>query len=236
MDGNYNMPIGEINSATLHHAILQHLVDYGCAPSRTALAQRFDVDADVVAGALHKLQDMHGVVLHPHTPEVWIAHPFSTAPTPFTVRHGARVWWGNCAWCSLGVAALVGGNEVTIQTTLGAEGQPVTIHIDSGRVREELWVHFPIPMTHAWDNVVYTCSTMLVFDSESAIDGWCVRHALPRGDAQPIQRAYNFAGVWYGGHLDPDWKKWTTDEARRIFARFGFAGPVWALPDSEQRF
>jgi hypothetical protein len=155
-----------------------------------------------MAGALSALQDMHGVVLHPHVPEVWIAHPFSTAPTPFTVRHGARVWWGNCAWCSLGVAALIGGNEVTIQTTLGAEGKPVTIHVDSGRVREELWVHFPIPMIHAWDNVVYTCSTMLVFDSESAINGWCARHALPRGDAQPIQRAYDFspafgtAGTW----------------------------------------
>ncbi|MHB1543731.1 MAG: organomercurial lyase [Gammaproteobacteria bacterium] len=155
------MPIGEINSATLHRAILQHLVDHGFAPSRLALAQRFGVDADaeVVAGALHMLQGMHGVVLHPHVPEVWIAHPFSTAPTPFTVRHDTRVWWGNCAWCSLGVAALLGGNDVKIQTTLGAEGQPVTIHVDNGRVREELWVHFPIPMTHAWDNVVYTCST-----------------------------------------------------------------------------
>jgi Alkylmercury lyase len=230
------MTMPELNSATLHHAVLRHLVDCGFAPSVATLARGFDVDIDVLVGALRELQDGHGVVLHPHVPEVWIAHPFSTAPTPFAVKHEARVWWGNCAWCSLGVAALIGGNDVTIRTTLGAEGQPATIHVDSGRVRERLWVHFPIPMVHAWDNVVYTCSTMLVFDSEPAIDEWCTRHAIPRGDAQPIQRAYDFAAVWYGRHLDPDWCKWTLDEARRIFARFGFQGPVWALPDSGQRF
>ena len=226
----------ELNCATLHHAIVRHMVDHGSAPSRLALARHFGVDADSVAVTLRALQDMHGVVLHPHVPEVWIAHPFATAPTPFAVHHRERIWWGNCAWCSLGVAALVGGNDVTIQTTLGAEGQSVTIHVDGGFVRESLWVHFPIPMTQAWDNVVYTCSTMLVFDSERAIDEWCVRHAIQRGDAQPIQCAYDFASVWYGRHLDPDWRKWTTDEARRMFARFGFRGPVWALPESKQRF
>lgn len=225
-----------LNSSTLHHAVLRDLFDRGCAPSLTSLAERFGVDTEVMASALRELQDLHGVVLHPHVPEVWIAHPFSTAPTPFAVRHGARLWWGNCAWCSLGVAALSGGSDVTIQTTLGAEGQPVTIHVDGGKIREDLWVHFPIPMVRAWDNVVFTCSTMLVFDSQSAIDGWCARHALPRGDAQPIQRAYDFASVWYGKHLDPHWRKWSLDEARQIFARFEFDGPVWALPGSGQRF
>jgi hypothetical protein len=173
----------ELSSAALHHAVLRQLVGRGGAASLAALARQFGVQTDVIAGALRELQDTHGVVPHPHVPEVWVAHPFSTAPTPFAVKHRGRVWRGNCAWCSLGVAALVGGDDVTIQTTLGAEGQPATIHVDGGRVHERLWVHFPIPMSHAWDNVVYTCSTMLVFDSESAIDAWCARHALPRGDA-----------------------------------------------------
>jgi hypothetical protein len=66
--------------------------------------------------------------------------------------------------------------------------------------------------------------------------GNCARHALRKGDAQRIQRAYEFAGVWYGRHLDTDWRKWTVDEARQIFARFGFEGPVWELPQSGRRF
>lgn len=178
------MTMLELNSATLHHAILRHLADRGFAPSVASLARDFEVHTDVMVRALRELQDVHGVVLHPHAPEVWIAHPFSTAPTPFAVKHAARIWWGNCAWCSLGVAALLGGSDVTIQTTLGAEGQPVTIHVDGGKVRETLWVHFPIPMARAWDNVVYTCSTMLVFDSGPAIDEWCARHGIPKGDVR----------------------------------------------------
>jgi hypothetical protein len=226
----------ELNSATLHHAILHSLVERCYAPDLASLARQFEVDTEVAADALRELESLHGVVLHPHRPEVWIAHPFSTAPTPFAVKHASRVWWGNCAWCSLGVAALVGGHDVTIHTTLGAEGEPVTVHIENGRVREDLWVHFPIPMAKAWDNVVYTCSTMLVFASESEIDEWCTRHALPRGDAQPIQLAYEFAAVWYGQHLNLDWRKWTLEEARLLFARFGFKGTIWALSESEQRF
>lgn len=119
---------------------------------------------------------------------------------------------------------------------MGAEGRPVTIHLDSGRVREDLWVHFPIPMARAWDNVIYTCSTMLVFASEKDIDEWSERHAIPRGSAQPIQRAYDFAAVWYGRHLDPDWRKWTVEEEREIFTRFGLEGPIWQLPNTAERF
>ena len=225
-----------LTRASLHHAILRHLVDYGHAPSHAGLTEMFEVDPETMTQALQDLGAYHGVVLHPHAPEVWVIHPFSTAPTPFTVRQGARLWWGNCAWCSLGIAALLGGNGVAIDTTLGAEGQPVTIHVDDHRVRENLVVHFPIPMTRAWDNVIFTCTTMLVFEGEAAVDAWSRRHALPHGDVQPIQKVYDFARVWYGHHLDQDWQKWSTDEARDIFERFGFHGPIWDLPRTGDRF
>lgn len=112
----------------------------------------------------------------------------------------------------------------------------MTVHVDDNHVREQLWVHFPIAMVHAWRNVLYTCSTMLIFDSESAIDLWSARHAISRGDAQPIQRVYDFAAVWYGRHLALDWQKWTMQEAREIFARFSFQGPIWQLPGTVGSF
>jgi hypothetical protein len=186
--------------------------------------------------ALQDLAAYHGVVLHPHAPEVWVAHPFSTAPTLFTVRHGARLWWGNCAWCSLGIAGLLGGNGVTIETRLGGEGRAVEIRVDDHRIDDDLLVHFPIAMARAWDNVVFTCSTMLVFDSAPAVDEWSNRHALPRGDARPIQTVYDFARAWYGRHADPDWKKWRMDEARALFEQFGLRGPIWDLPSDNERF
>jgi hypothetical protein len=221
---------------SLHHAILRNFIDRGYPPTNAELCHRFGVGPNDMTKALNDLADYHGVVLHPHAPEVWIAHPFSAAPTLFSVRHRERQWWSNCAWCALGVSALIGGSNVSIDTVLGADGAPTTIHIDDHRVREELVVHFPIPMTRAWDNVVYTCSLMLAFANARDVEAWAERHAMPRGDVQPAQRVYDFARVWYSRHLDQDWRKWTSDEARELFQRFGFAGPIWALPQSQHRF
>lgn len=226
----------ELSKASLHFSILKHFVDHGHAPTRATLVEMFDASPAAVVEALRVLADDHGVVLHPHEPEIWVIHPFSTAPTPFIVRFQERNWWGNCAWCSLGIAAILGGHHVTIQTTLGAEGRPITIHIDDHRVREDLLVHFPIPMTRAWDNVIFTCSTMLVFGDEPSIDLWSAQHALPRGDAQPIQKIYAFARVWYGRHLDLTWRKWSAAEAHDIFQQFGLSGPIWDLPQTKDRF
>jgi hypothetical protein len=200
------------------------------------LVAAFGVNAKSMTLALQGLAAYHGVVLHPHAPEEWVIHPFSTAPTPFTVRHGDRVWWGNCAWCSLGIAALVGGDGVTIETTLGAEGRPVTIHVDDHRVRGSLVVHFPIPMARAWDNVIFACAMMLVFEDKIGH-----RRVVEAARAATRRRPAHTEGVRFRPRavrppLDRDWQKWIEDEARDLFERFGFRGPVWDLPCSRERF
>ena len=227
----------QLTLSALHFALVRGMLDKGYAPSFDDLVSEFQASPDEVRPALEALQAYHGVVLHPNRTDVWVVHPFSTAPTPFTVRRQNQLWWGNCAWCSLGIAALLGGDGIRIDTTLGGEGLPISVYIDEGKVRQQdLWVHFPIPMARAWDNVMYTCSTMLIFDSRQAIDSWSQRHNIPRGDVQPIQHIYDFAAVWYGRHADRDWRKWTANEAREIFTRFGLRGHIWDLPASAERF
>ena len=225
-----------ITHSSLHHRIIQHFIEVGSAPSIDDLAVGLDQPREAVVEGLRALQEYHGVVLHPGSSEIWVIHPFSTAPTPFWVQGAKRSWWGNCAWCSLGVAALL-KEDVTITTTLGGETRQVSLRIESGRLRDEGYlVHFPIPMRQAWDNVIYTCSTMLLFDSEATIDDWCRRHRVPRGDAQPVSKVWEFAKAWYGQHLDEDWTKWSTAEARTLFERFGLRGPTWDIPEAASRF
>lgn len=222
--------------STLHYSIVRHVVDHGFAPDLQALSATLGCTEIETAAGLDALQAEHGVVLHPNSNRIWVVHPFSLAPTTFWVRAGEKSWWGNCAWCSLGVAALVGG-DVTITTTLGAHDRQVELHIRDGRVVEEyLFVHFPVPMRRAWDNVLYTCSTMLLFDSEAAVDAWCDQHAVARGDVRPVRRVWELAQVWYGRHLDPYWRKWTAAEAKEIFERFGLSGEIWDLDESQARF
>ena len=222
--------------SSLHHHLIQGIVANGFAPNVQDLAAAFNTDRDAVVEALHDLQAYHGVVLHPHEPKVWVLHPFSMAPTNFHVRSAKGAWWGNCAWCSLGVAALLEG-DVAITTTIGAETKQITIRIVDGQVQPaDLLIHFPIPMKHAWDNVIYTCSNMLVFEQEAQVDQWARRHNIPKGDVQPIGKIWAFAKKWYGNHLSPTWTKWTVDEAKRMFKEFGLEGRIWDLGGSNERF
>jgi len=247
----------------LHYAILRHVIDHGYAPNVRELSQELmtssKASVEDVSTALKSLAEYHGVVLHPSNnnsnPEVWVIHPFSLAPTNFVVRCNGRHWWGNCAWCSLGVAALLVNDnkekkkkqeqksdgeddlEITISTRLGADTEAIDIHIRNGRVVEEnLVIHFPIPMLRAWDNVIYTCSTMLVFRDQAEVERWSRAHRIPVGDVQPITNIWNFAREWYGNHLNRDWVKWTNSEAADMFSRYGLTHPVWHIPTTNTRF
>ncbi|MEM7102744.1 MAG: alkylmercury lyase family protein [Bacteroidota bacterium] len=225
-----------ISNSTLHHTILREIIEKGYAPDVNCLSEILGEKREDVTKALYALQDYHGVVLHPHEPEVWVIHPFSLAPTNFYVKTKDKSWWGNCAWCSLGVAALV-KEDVSITTTLGAQTKQVEINIVNGKVLEEDYIiHFPIPMKKAWDNVIYTCTNMLIFENEKQIDKWSAQHNIPKGDVQPIKRIWEFSKKWYGNHLDPNWTKWTIPQAKEMFEEFDLNHKIWHLEDSKERF
>jgi hypothetical protein len=225
-----------ITNSNLHYSIIRFIIDNGYAPDINALAGILKADSKEVEQGLYALQEYHGVVLHPNEPKVWVIHPFSLAPTNFLVKSANGIWWGNCAWCSLGVAALL-KEDVTITTRLAAYDEQVIIHIINGEVQENnLYIHFPIPMKKAWDNVIYTCSNMLVFKDEKQVDEWTKRHHIPKGDIQPISNVWAFSKKWYGNHLNPDWLKWTMQEAKEIFAQFNLTHPTWNLETSATRF
>ncbi|WP_268832586.1 alkylmercury lyase family protein [Pseudoalteromonas sp. SMS1] len=225
-----------LNNSTLHFYIMNNLVETGRAPKVSQIAKAFEQSPSDVIAALKTLQEIHGVVLHPHSNEVWVMHPFSTAPTNFYIQSSGKSWWGNCAWCSLGAAFLL-DRDLTITTNIGAEAKQIVIEIKNGQLQQNnLYVHFPIPMQAAWDNVIYTCSTMLLFESQAQIDDWCHRHDLNKGDVQPIEHVWEFAKVWYGNHLNPAWEKWSISQARAMFEKFNLTHQIWALPADNKRF
>ena len=225
-----------MGSGRLHYELIRALVDTCSVPSEAELCDRLSCSAIELGAVFDELAEQHGVVLHPNSHRVWAIHPFSLAPTPFFVQARDRRWWGNCAWCSLGIAALL-DSPCTITSSLGAEGKRVVVSVANGRVSPgDLLVHFPIPMTRAWDNVVYTCSTMLFFRDEQQVRDWSHRHRIAVGDLQPLSRVLELSQRWYADYLRPDWRKKSVDEARAIFADLGFNHPVWHLGSTSGRF
>lgn len=225
-----------MDNASLHHAIVTSILARQRAPKVAELASRFNRSEREVRAGLRALAADHGVVLHPTSDEIWIAHPFSTVPTPFVVRARSCAWWGNCAWCSLGIAFLVGGSAA-IETRIGALDEPVTIRTKRGRILDKNFVvHFPVPMRQAWDNVLYTCSVMLLFQDEAQVNAWCAERGVQKGDVRPIEQVWRFAAEWYARHADADWTKLSTHEARCLFEKHALTGPIWELPPEAKRF
>jgi hypothetical protein len=223
-------------SGRLHYELIRGLVETCAIPARDELQRLLGCSSAELDRAFEELADAHGVVLHPASHDVWAIHPFSLAPTVFLVESGRRQWWANCAWCALGITAIV-REPCIITTTLGAEREQVQLTVKDGQVSPgDLVVHFPVPMTRAWDNVVYTCSTMLMFRDGQQVAEWSARHRISRGDIQPVTRVLELARLWYGEHLRADWTKKSVAEARAIFGSLGFTHPVWDLPPSEGRF
>lgn len=170
-----------MNNSSLHAAVIGFFLKNQRAPTVSEIAAQFHCDEMQARAGLRALAEYHGAVLHPHSDEVWVAHPFSAAPTTYVVRSGSRSWWGNCAWCSLGLAHLAGGTA-TIETRMGALEDYATVRIENGKLLDtDYVVHFPIPMRKAWDNVIYTCSVMLMFRDEAQVDAWCASRGIPKG-------------------------------------------------------
>jgi hypothetical protein len=225
-----------VTNSNLHYSIIKGIIDNGFAPNVDDLSTLLIATESEIIEGLNNLQDYHGVVLHPNEPKIWVIHPFSLAPTNFYVTSRKGEWWGNCAWCSLGIAALL-KDDVKITTTIGAETKQTEINIINGEIQDKnYFIHFPIPMKNAWDNVIYTCSNMLIFENEKQIDGWTKKHNIPKGDIQTIENVWNFSKKWYGNHLNPDWTKWTIEEAKEMFRKFELKDRIWLLEDSKERF
>ncbi|ETS78428.1 hypothetical protein PFICI_10490 [Pestalotiopsis fici W106-1] len=225
-----------LNHSSLHEAIISSFLVNQRPPTIGEIATRFQCNTDEARKCLRDLAKYHGVVLHPNSDEVWVAHPFSAAPTTCVVSSGERKWWGNCAWCSLGVMKLAGQTS-TLSTKVGAIGDEVSITAQDGELLDkDCVIHFPIPMRNAWDNVIYTCSVMLLFRNEAEVDEWCATRGIQKGDVRPIEQIWNFAGEWYGRHADADWTKWSVRDAVEMFSRHNLTGPIWALGEEAERF
>jgi hypothetical protein len=216
--------------STVRHAINLHAIHTGFAPDVKTLADSLKRPFEEIERSLDRLAGNRGLVLHPGSHRIWIAHPFSFAPTAFWVTSARGSWWGNCAWCSLGIAAML-EEDATVVTRAGGEAATLEVAVRDGAVQQsELLVHFAVPAAKWWDNVHYTCATILFFRAVTEIDGWCRRHAIPRGEILSSEQVWALAQAWYGDYLNPNWRRRTIEEARGVFRELGLTSRFWEFP------
>lgn len=220
----------------IHHAIVDRIIVAGAAPSAAELADLFNLSLSDLEASLRRLEDNHGIVLHPRSVRPAIIHPFSLSPTATWIQKGTEGWWAPCMWCALGVAVLVRGT-VTIHSRLGGELEDLALEVQDGNpTRSDILIHIAVPPRDAWVDVHHFCATLLPFKSEVDIDSWSRRHRLPRGMVVPIAVVAKLARRWYGKHADKNWRKWTAAEAKQIFEDVRLVGQFWSLDSGNGRF
>ena len=102
--------------------------------------------------ALRELEARHLVVLDESgdVPVVRMAHPFANHRDGVRVEAAGRSWWGNCAWDALGIVALLGLDEATV------EGGGVRLSVSGGTPEDDALFHVAVPARRWWDDVGYT--------------------------------------------------------------------------------
>jgi catechol 2,3-dioxygenase-like lactoylglutathione lyase family enzyme len=226
---HWHRPNDEALDGRVHHAIIDGFITAGHAPRLEAIATAVSRPVEAVKASLQRLHEGHGVVLHPGSHEVYLAHPFSASPTGVWVEGPTRGWWAPCVWCAFGIVTLA-APTARVHLRLGGEATALVLEVRDGAVLTPTLVHFARPPREAWNHVVHWCAMVLPYETEAQVDAWATAHDLPRGVAVPAATVMALARAWYGRHHEPTWRKWTNAEAQAIFEQVGLSGPFFALP------
>jgi hypothetical protein len=215
----------------LRGLLTRMIADQGHAPSSAALAIAAGTDEAAVEDSLRRLHEAHALLLHPHMCAPWVVHPFALAPGLCWVRTpGGPVtgYWANCLYCGFGIAAALDA-DAEIATRLAGEERTLTWRVAGGRLVDGQGVfHLSTPAARWWDNVVHACASFQPFESEAEVDGWCARHAMPRGHVMTMDALWTFAADWYGGYLRAPWRKRSPEQVRALFDAHGLTGDFWS--------
>lgn len=70
---------------------------------------------------------------------------------------------------------------------------------------------------------------MLLFRGEEHIERWRTQWSQPRGATLSVEQTWRLGQRWYARKSDPDWQRFTADQAQALLAEFGLTGEFWSL-------
>jgi hypothetical protein len=138
----------------VRQAVYTSFVDVGGPPDEAALAKRLGLSPAELGDSYERLAEEQALVLDPRSRAIWMAIPFSAAPTPVRVRAAdGRSWWANCAWDGLGIPAML-GLDAAVETICPATGTPLRVEIRGGRPEPAPWaLRMAVPLAQWWDDI-----------------------------------------------------------------------------------
>ena len=127
------------------------------APTSAEVAESLSASPEEVAAALERLHKKRLLVPEPGNPSrIRMAPPFSGVETSFRVKVQDKVYYANCAWDALGIAAALHADAI-IEASDGYSGEPMMLEVRNGQpIAQSCVIHFAVPAAHWWDDILYT--------------------------------------------------------------------------------
>jgi acyl-homoserine lactone acylase PvdQ len=73
---------------------------------------------------------------------------------------------------------------------------------------------------------------MLLFRSEEHVERWLKKWNPPRGEVFSPEQCYQLGKAWYSpDRREPDWRRYTADEAEAIFRKIGLSSDFWCMKE-----
>ena len=121
----------------------------------SAIAREFGLSRRDAGLALQRLHAAHALVLQESSGEILMAHPLSAVPTDYRVTVDGLCLFANCAWDSLGIPAMLGG-DARIEALHPLNGDQMHYAIVDGELQGAGLVHFARSFRHWYDDIVDT--------------------------------------------------------------------------------
>jgi hypothetical protein len=134
--------------------VYERVMADGLPPSQADLAEHLALAPGQIGESLERLAAARALVLQPESREILMANPFSAVPTPYAVRAGERLYYGNCVWDALGIPAML-AVAATVETSCACCGEAMALEVRGNLLPAAGVVHFAIPAHRWWDDIVY---------------------------------------------------------------------------------
>ncbi|MCQ3937923.1 MAG: hypothetical protein DPW18_12855 [Chloroflexi bacterium] len=151
----------------VRHFVYSHFAEAAHPPSVDEIVAHLGISTDQASELYKELHNRHALFLDVEKAAIRMAWPFSGIPTDFKVHAGGKTYFANCAWDMLGIPAALHADAV-IEAVCTESNELVRLEIKNGNIApaavpggggaasSSLLVHFPLPFSHWYDDLVFT--------------------------------------------------------------------------------
>lgn len=145
----------------VRHFVYLHIAETTRPPNLDETAAHFGISPKEASELYKELHNRHALFLDLDEVAIRMANPFSGIPTDFRVHANGKTYFANCAWDMLGIPAALHCDAV-IDAVCTESSETVRLEIKDGQIIDhqftdsQLLIHFPLPFTHWYDDLVFT--------------------------------------------------------------------------------